>query len=239
VTKQGYWDPEERDVKVLSPLMIGIDPDDAEVGGNVRITVRDALGSPVSAEVEVTLPDGEMATVGDSYTTVVAGTHNVTARKAGYVTSTTQFTAEPHPLKLAAGLVGNRLIVNTTSNNSPVAGIVLSVEKPTGTEEYVTNGQGSSEIRITSEGLIKISANIENRNPMYTAAAISYRIEKKKGNDQVPNQAYVIALIALLILGAAYAILKLRGMEPYSGRQTGARPYFRGSGRASISRRRK
>ena len=235
VTKQGCWDAEKKEVNVMSPLIIKVDPDGVEVGGTVKIKVYDAMGNEVSADVEVILPDGEMVRVGDSYVTVEAGAHNVTARSAGYVESSMQFTADPHPLNLAAGLVEDRLIINASSNDQPAAGIVLSVKKPTGREECVTNDKGRAEVQIKKEGLIKITANPENRNPSYIAAAISYRIEKKKEDSNFPNVISAIVLIAALAAAAVYVIPKIRGLPGDRKKRGGAQPYFRQSGRSSIS----
>lgn len=204
VTKPDYWDF-SREIMVLSQLSLELSSEEIELGESINAKVL-ALGNEISANIEVIKPDGEMEPIGESYKPEMTGSYEIIASKEGYISVNKTLTVNPHPLNIDSELIGDRLLIKVTSHEEPISGISMNIEKPTGTDELVTDDEGMVETKIEKEGEVKISANVISTNPNYDKILVSRNIVKKHDIPILLLALSAIVLVAIIAIAVVYAI---------------------------------
>ena len=180
-------------------------PEEFELGGTVRLSVKDPSGASVDASLSAEYPDGSRAAVNGSFMPPHAGRYSVRASREGFLPAEANFSVKQHPLELSLAISGDRLLVNTTSRGRAAPNISLIVEKPSGREKAVTDRSGAASIRIKNDGRIRISANPDGENPDYGKISVVRNIVKMHDYSALITALSAVALVALIALAVVYA----------------------------------
>jgi hypothetical protein len=204
VTRSDYWD-ESIEFTTISPLYLEISPEEFELGETVRVKAYETRRNEVAADLIVISPDGSSTPFNGSFRPEKVGSYEVSASKKGYIATSGNFSVKAHPLEMTISIASDRILVNTTSHGLPAAKIPLVVEKTSGKEKIVTDGQGHAVIRIKNDGRIKISANPTGENPDYGKITVVRNIVKLHDYSGLIMGLSAVALVALIALAVVYA----------------------------------
>jgi hypothetical protein len=213
VTRSDYWDS-AIEFTTISPLYLEIIPEEFELGETVRVRAFETRRNVVAADLVVISPDGSSSSFNGSFTPENVGAYEVFASKKGYISTSGNFSVKAHPLEMAIAIAGDRIIVNTTSHGLPAAKIPLVVEKTSGREKIVSDGQGHAVIRIKNDGRIKISANPEGENPDYGKITVVRNIVKMHDYSGLIMGLSAVALVALIAIAVVYAAPRWESGRP-------------------------
>ena len=227
ITRENYWNA-TGNLRVYGLLSVKA-PREVEVGTKVEIQVFDNEGNLIDTQLEIKKPDGTkefleyIKSQGESpgestedmytyhYVPTESGMYTVTASKEDYKSANTSIIATPHTLHIARELEGGKLAILVSSNLNPVPGITVSLETPAGSEDRVTDENGSVLFDI-KEGNIRISVNSENVNKNYEARVVNDQV-KKQYNYLMLILAVTIVIVLSMVAALIVAKLAIEGPD--------------------------
>ena len=193
VKKEGYRDA-ITNIKVEGVLSLTLSSKEIDLGGVIDFVVQDSQGNPVTADVEVTKPDGVKEAISEGYQPITAGEYTLSASKSGYEPATDTFMVRSSPLVLESKVEGNNLVVTATSLGKSVRNISLSFDVDGFHEELLTNDDGQAILDLVTlnvTGNVTITAINEN----YAETSIIHEGVKPAGGSD-----YTLLFILILVL---------------------------------------
>jgi len=200
ISKEGY-STLSRKISTLGKLKIKLDSNDIELGNSVKIDVVDGQGNVVSANIEITKPDGSKESIStNSYTPTVAGNYGITASKKDYESDTESLLVRPYPLVLESRIRDNTLIVSVSSRGNPVPDIRVQVETSSWRKEIVTDETGIGTLYLTNLELSSdLTIGVDGEG--YEKKTITQELPRFDiGNYSIPVIFGFVIVIAIIII---------------------------------------
>ncbi len=206
VQKDGFWGYEEK-INVYGLLNMRLSRTEIELGESTRVSVTDADGKNISAEVSVTKPDGKSETIkAGPYTPKLVGDYKIKVTKTGYRTVTSDLKVDPHPLNITATIEGKKVVVEALSHDAPVKGIMMLIKTPTEEKQVATDENGLATAAVDREGNLTITANNVTFNEEYMTRTMKRKILKQYSYPllMIPL-AFVILSTLVIVIGVELA----------------------------------
>ena len=218
IKKTGYTDVSES-ISVTGGLSIQLSATEISLDENITVAVVDDDGNEISADLQVTKPEGGKESIGEIYTPKNSGNYIVSASKEGYQTVTAGFEVSRRALDLTSTIKNNRLSVIAMSSGVPVKSIIVTIDAPLLGEpiDIVTDDLGIATLDISNlnvTGNLTISVNERNYDEVWLSQEIP-------GEGTGTYLWLIIAIVAVIGLGLAILYLtttsKIKGTEEKSG----------------------
>jgi hypothetical protein len=225
VRKDNFWGFEDK-INVFGMLNMKLSRNRIEFGESTKIVVTDANGKNMSAEVAVTKPDGRSETIkAGSYTPQKVGDYKIKVTKTGYRTVSSDLRVDPHPLNLTAKMEGKKVIVEATSHEVPVKGIMMLIRTPTEEKQVATDQNGLATAAVDREGNMTITANNITVNEEYDMRIMKRKILKQYSYPLLLIPLAFVVLSTLLIVGG----IQYAHMQKDKGKKEGGL-FYKGAG---------
>lgn len=200
IKKVGFEDFSKK-MMVYGSLRVDINPEVADLGDSIRITVSDEKGVSIEANMAIKKPDGKVEDIrGSSHTlvSILAGSYNVTASKDYYTSSTAGFVVNPYPLELNVWLSGSDLMVKATKNNDPIGNVSISVLTPDGKEVL---------LRTDDRGIARFDTKEVNQTGTFTISSVDLNYEKKTITKEMNGAGSGLLPLILLVVVIVFSAL--------------------------------
>jgi hypothetical protein len=198
-----YWGSEEK-LTVRGSLNLTLNPDAVEVGEEARIIVVDGMGKPITAELNVTKPDGLQQSLKDtSYIPDEPGNHTITASKDGYETAVKVFYVSTHSISLNYTIEKKMLTVAISSNGMPVQDINVKLINPYN-DSSATDSNGLTYFTIQSAGDYVFEVNKEKIKKEYESKTVTEKIIKKRNTILLALPVIIVVSLAALAVFVVY-----------------------------------
>jgi hypothetical protein len=217
VRKNNFWGFEDK-IDVFGLLNMKLSRNRIEFGESTKIVVTDANGKNMSADVTVTKPDGRSETIkAGSYTPQKVGDYTIKVTKTGYRTVSSDLRVDPHPLNLTAKIEGKKVIVEATSHDAPVKGIMMLIRTPTEEKQVATDQNGLATAAVDREGNLTITANNITVNEEYDVKVMKRRLLKQYSYPLLLIPLAFVILSTLLMVG----VIQYAHMQKDKGKKDG------------------
>ena len=143
------------EITPIGILSLNLNHTEIEIHQSIFLGVFDSKGDPITANIDITTPNGTISVVDVNYTFTpkFLGKYSISATKSGYTDAIAGFKVNSIPLDIDTRIDKDKLIVRVTSYEKIVENATIVIKTPGGKEKSgVTDKYGNFLVEIDKEG---------------------------------------------------------------------------------------